>query len=99
MIDAKALAEENGTLTMVNNGTGDCMVALLNAFPGEQIYLDQFWTDSAYDPIEMHDEENMVLNFTKFYNPGQFYLKERFYKIILPPETSFTAIGHENKLN
>ena len=92
----KSLAEENGTLTMVNNGTGPCVVYLLNPFKEQKGYLDDFWTDSATNPIELHDQNGVVLKFTKFDNIGQFYLQDNFYKIVVPPNSSFTVVGHDN---
>ena len=100
VIDAKLLAEGNGTLTMVNNGTaGDCIVILLNVFGNGWIYLDEFWTESVINPIEFHDETGLVFRFTKFNKLDKFILESNFYKIILPIRTSFTAVGRYNHLN
>ncbi|KAE9551083.1 hypothetical protein FO519_005698, partial [Halicephalobus sp. NKZ332] len=65
VIDAKLLSEANGTLTMANNGTGPCIVTLLNPFREKRIYLDDFWTDAVSDPIEVHDDKELLFNFTK----------------------------------
>ena len=100
MIDAKLLAEKNGTLTMVNNGTGTapCIVALLNPFREKRIYLDDLWTDSGVLPIEFYDQEGLALSFTKFDKIGKFFLQDVFYKIVVPVGASFTAVGHDSKI-
>ncbi|KAE9547336.1 hypothetical protein FO519_009453 [Halicephalobus sp. NKZ332] len=97
VIDAKLLAEADGTLTMANNGTGPCIVTLLNPFREKRIYLDDFWTDAVSDPIEVHDDKELLFNFTKFDKIGKFYLEKNFYRFILPVGTSFTVTGHDDK--
>ena len=98
MIDAKLLSEVDGVLTMVNNGTRSCVVTLLNPFRNRQFYLDDFWTDTVVHPIEVYDGNELILNFTKFSSVDQFFLKNNFYKIIVPVGASFTVTGHENKV-
>ena len=99
VIDAKALAEENGRLTMTNNGTGNCVVYLLNPLREEIIYLDDFWTDSVFHPIEIYNNNESVLNFTKFNKPDKFVLQDNFYRIVVPVGASFTVVGHYNGVN
>ncbi|KAE9547489.1 hypothetical protein FO519_009301 [Halicephalobus sp. NKZ332] len=99
VIDAKLLAEADGTLTMANNGTGPCIVTLLNPFREKRIYLDDFWTDAVSDPIEVHDDKELLFNFTKFDKIGKYYLEGHFYRFILPVGTSFTVMGHDDKLS
>ena len=99
VIDAKLLAEGNGTLTMVNNGTGDCVLVLLNPFKDKRIYLDELWTESVINPIEFYDETGLVFRFTKFNKPDKFILQSNFYRIIIPVRVSFTAVGRYNHLN
>ncbi|KAE9547487.1 hypothetical protein FO519_009299, partial [Halicephalobus sp. NKZ332] len=98
VIDAKLLAEADGTLTMANNGTEPCIVTLLNPFREKRIYLDEFWTDSVSTPVEFHDDKELLFNFTKFDKIEKFYLEKNFYRFILPVRTSFTVTGHDDKL-
>ncbi|KAE9547488.1 hypothetical protein FO519_009300 [Halicephalobus sp. NKZ332] len=97
VIDVKLLSEANGTLTMANNGTGPCIVTLLNPFREKRVYLDDFWTDAVSDPIEVHDDKELLFNFTKFDKVEKFYLEKNFYRFILPVGTSFTVTGHDDK--
>ncbi|KAE9547335.1 hypothetical protein FO519_009452 [Halicephalobus sp. NKZ332] len=99
VIDAKLLAEADGTLTMANNGTEPCIVTLLNPFREKRIYLDEFWTDAVSDPIEVHDDKELLFNFTKFNKIGKYYLEGHFYRFVLPIGTSFTVTGHDDKLS
>lgn len=100
MIDAKLLSEKNGKLTMANNGTGTepCIVALLNPFREEIIYLDELWTDSGVLPIEFYDQGGLALSFTKFDRIEKFFLQDIFYTILVPVGASFTAVGHDSKI-
>ena len=82
---------------MVNNGTGNCVITLLNPFREEKIYLDNFWTDSAINPIEFHDQTGLLFKFTKFDKPEKFVLESNFYRIFVPIRASFTVIGHKMK--
>ena len=99
VIDAKLLAEENGTLTMTNNGTGDCIVTLLNPFKEQRIYLDDFWTTAVSTPVRFYDQTGLALSFTKFDDVGEFFLQDNFYRIFVPVGASFTVVGYDSELN
>ncbi|KAE9547201.1 hypothetical protein FO519_009587 [Halicephalobus sp. NKZ332] len=100
VIDTKLLSKVNGTLTMTNNGTGEpCPVYILNPFRNGRIYLDSIWTNSAMYPIEIYNETDLVLTFTKFDKINRFSLETTFYRIIVPVGASFTAVAYDTEQN
>ena len=78
---------------MVNNGTENCDVVILNAEKGE-IILNDFWTDSADPPVQFFFNDTLIFEFTKYdvQNYNNYTLNVGVQYFSLPPLKSFTVL-------
>lgn len=93
VINASEIANANGKLTMVNNGTEYCNVAILNS-ESDNIVMHNFWTDSANDLVQFFINDKYVFGYNK-YNMGECKnqtLEFGIQNFLLPAEQSFTVI-------
>lgn len=81
---------ESFNITMINNGTGDCISTFLSFYTldSTKITLTDFWTTSEVTPVRIYEGDNLtkpVYEYTRKENDNlPLILKDRVFKIKLP---------------
>lgn len=80
----------SSNITMINNGTDDCVSTLINPYSQEDIkvQLDNFWTTSDEIPVKIYQPDDTTTSIIAFTrndkNIPPVVLEFPVYKLILP---------------